>query len=64
MTKSLTSKLNTLDTLRYLYIMKRIQSTPDVAQISEMLIEWEKNDPVSYQANITTINEIKEMYNL
>tara|TARA_R110002020_G_scaffold103416_6_gene242175 strand:+ start:5881 stop:6015 length:135 start_codon:yes stop_codon:yes gene_type:complete len=44
--------------------MKRIQSAPDVAQISEMIIEWEKNDPVSYQANITTINKIKEMYNL
>ena len=44
--------------------MKRIQSTPDVAQISQILIEWEKNDPVTYQENITTINKIKEMYNL
>tara|TARA_R100000664_G_C2750518_1_gene137833 strand:+ start:472 stop:606 length:135 start_codon:yes stop_codon:yes gene_type:complete len=44
--------------------MKRIQAAPDVAQISEILIEWEKNDPVSYQANITKINKIKEMYDL
>ena len=44
--------------------MKRLQPCADVAQISEMLIEWEKNDPVTYQENITTINKIKEMYNL